>query len=212
MYVIGLVVAVFVAFILHIADKKKQMECLLLNCRSIKHQVPVRFGFMFGESKDYLTKAGTVIFLASIAMWLLLNFGIHGYTNDVGKFWSSNRTFYRACVKTDWSCYWQIVVLDCRNIGKGSCCIKLCCFAWNSKCKFGSRYGSAASGTCARIWYGKCLLSYDFFACCTSLVLLRWQRSVRKAEVLNLCFCSWTSAGYGMACIICGISGFLAHF
>ncbi len=49
MYVIGLVVAVLVAFILHIVDKKKQMECLLLNCRSIKHQVPVRFGFMFGR-------------------------------------------------------------------------------------------------------------------------------------------------------------------
>ena len=29
--------------------------------------------------KDYLTKAGTTIFIASILMWFILNFGIHGY-------------------------------------------------------------------------------------------------------------------------------------
>ena len=155
MYVIGLVVAVLVAFILHIVDKKEANGMLIIELPEYKApSARTIWIYVWEKVKDYLTKAGTVIFLASIAMWLLLNFGIHGYTNEM----------YRACVKTDWS--WLLADsrgLDCRNIGKGSCCIKLCCFVWNSKCKFGSRYGGAASGTwCGRIWYGKCLLSYDF--------------------------------------------------
>ena len=36
-----------------------------------------------GKIKDYLTKAGTTIFIASIAMWFILNFGIHGYTAEM---------------------------------------------------------------------------------------------------------------------------------
>lgn len=33
--------------------------------------------------KDYLTKAGTTIFVASILMWVILNFGPHGYTTEM---------------------------------------------------------------------------------------------------------------------------------
>jgi len=33
--------------------------------------------------KDYLTKAGTTIFLASIILWFVLNFGPSGYIDDV---------------------------------------------------------------------------------------------------------------------------------
>ena len=33
--------------------------------------------------KDYLTKAGTTIFVASILMWFLLNFGPQGYSDNM---------------------------------------------------------------------------------------------------------------------------------
>ena len=166
MYVIGLVVAVFVAFILHIADKKEANGMLIIELPEYKApSARTIWIYVWEKVKDYLTKVGTVIFLASIAMWLLLNFGIHGYTNEMSEsFGAAIGHFIVPVLKPIGLGYWQIpLYFDCRNIGKGSCCIKLCCFVWNSKCKFGSRYGSAASGTwCSRIWYGKCLLSYDF--------------------------------------------------
>ena len=33
---------------------------------------------------DYVQRAGTVIFVASVVLWLLLNFGPNGYTEDMG--------------------------------------------------------------------------------------------------------------------------------
>ena len=38
--------------------------------------------YVWNKLKDYLTKAGTTIFLASIAIWFLLNFGVTGMVED----------------------------------------------------------------------------------------------------------------------------------
>lgn len=35
--------------------------------------------------KDYLSKAGTTIFVASIIMWLVMNVGFHGFTTDMNQ-------------------------------------------------------------------------------------------------------------------------------
>ena len=40
---------------------------------------------MWEKVKDYLTKAGTTIFVASIIMWLILNFGPGGYTTEMSQ-------------------------------------------------------------------------------------------------------------------------------
>ena len=39
--------------------------------------------YVWDKVKDYLTKAGTTIFVASIVLWFVLNFGVHGYETDV---------------------------------------------------------------------------------------------------------------------------------
>ena len=39
--------------------------------------------YVWEKVKDYLTKAGTTIFVASIVIWFILNYGIHGMTADV---------------------------------------------------------------------------------------------------------------------------------
>lgn len=39
--------------------------------------------YVWEKVKDYLSKAGTTIFLASIVIWFVLNFGIHGMVQDV---------------------------------------------------------------------------------------------------------------------------------
>lgn len=41
--------------------------------------------YAWEKVKDYLEKAGTVIFLASIVMWLILNFGAEGYVTDMSR-------------------------------------------------------------------------------------------------------------------------------
>ena len=95
MYVIGLVVAVLL-LLFYIVDKKEANGMLIIELP--KYKAPSArtiWIYVWEKVKDYLTKAGTVIFLASIAMWLLLNFGIHGYTNEmsesfqtaIGHFW-----------------------------------------------------------------------------------------------------------------------------
>ena len=85
LYVLGLVVAVLIAFLLHLADRKREREDqLLIELPEFKapsaHTIAI---YVWEKVKDYLTKAGTIIFLASIIMWFLLNFGPTGYSTDM---------------------------------------------------------------------------------------------------------------------------------
>ncbi len=84
MYVIGLVVAILVAFVMHVADRKKANGMLLIELPEYKApSARTIWIYVWEKVKDYLTKAGTVIFLASIVMWVLLNFGPQGYTEEM---------------------------------------------------------------------------------------------------------------------------------
>lgn len=84
MYVIGLIVAIFVAAVLHLIDRKKAENYLLIELPEYKapssRSVAI---YVWKKVKDYLTKAGTTIFVASILMWAILNFGPHGYTTEM---------------------------------------------------------------------------------------------------------------------------------
>ena len=66
---------------------------------------------MWEKVKDYLTKAGTTIFVASIIMWVLLNFGPSGYSQDMGNTFGS---MIGRCIVPFFTPiglgFWQIVV------------------------------------------------------------------------------------------------------
>ena len=84
MYVLGLIVAIVVAFVLHIIKHKKNENPLLIELPEYK--IPsgrTVFIYVYEKVKDFLTKAGTTIFIASIVMWILLNFSFSGYTTDM---------------------------------------------------------------------------------------------------------------------------------
>lgn len=84
MYLIGIFVAIFVAFILRFIEKGKTENFLLIELPEYK--IPsgrTVFIYVWEKVKDYLTKAGTTIFLASILMWGILNFGPSGYTTQM---------------------------------------------------------------------------------------------------------------------------------
>ena len=57
-----------------VQNRRKQSDtCPVDRIADIKLQAPIQLQSMYAEDKDYLTKAGTVIFIASILMWAILN-------------------------------------------------------------------------------------------------------------------------------------------
>ena len=131
LYVLGLVVAVLVAFLLHLADRKREREDqLLIELPEFKapsaHTIAI---YVWEKVKDYLTKAGTIIFLASIIMWFLLNFGPSGYSTDMADTFGS--------ILGKWIVpffapiglgYWQIVValiagISAKEVVVSSCAV-----------------------------------------------------------------------------------------
>ncbi len=87
MYVIGLLVAITSAFVLHAVDRRRGESLRMLLIELPEYKAPslrTVWIYVWEKVKDFLTKAGTTIFVASIIMWMLLNFGIHGYTGDMG--------------------------------------------------------------------------------------------------------------------------------
>lgn len=83
MYLIGIVVALLVAMVIHAMERKKGMEKNDLLIELPEYKMPSARTvavYVWEKVKDYLTKAGTIIFTASILLWFLLNFGPVGYT------------------------------------------------------------------------------------------------------------------------------------
>ncbi len=85
MYVIGMLCAILVARILHVYEKEKVNESLLIELPEYKRPNgrTIRI-YVWNKLKDYLSKAGTTIFIASIIIWLVLNFGPAGMVTDPG--------------------------------------------------------------------------------------------------------------------------------
>ena len=83
MYVIGMVIAILAALVINRMEKGQINDSLLIelpeynrpNARTIRI-------YVWNKLKDYLSKAGTTIFVASIVIWFLLNFGIGGMVDN----------------------------------------------------------------------------------------------------------------------------------
>ena len=86
MYLIGIVVAIIVSAIIHLIDRKKSVNYLMIELPEYKlpdsRTVAI---YVWEKVKDYLGKAGTTIFVATLIIWLLLNFGVHGYVTDMSE-------------------------------------------------------------------------------------------------------------------------------
>ena len=84
MYLIGILVAILVSAVLHLLDRKKSLNYLMIELPEYKlpdaRTVAI---YVWEKVKDYLGKAGTTIFLATIIIWALLNFGPHGFAEDM---------------------------------------------------------------------------------------------------------------------------------
>lgn len=112
MYLLGIIVAIATAFLLSKADGSKAEHALLIELPEYKSpNARTIFIYVWEKIKDYLTKAGTVIFVASVIMWILLNFGPQGYVTDISdSFGSLAGKKIVPLFKPTGLGYWQIVV------------------------------------------------------------------------------------------------------
>lgn len=87
LYLVGVAAAIVIALIIHKVSAKDDYENALLielpeyktpNLRTVAI-------YVWEKVKDYLTKAGTTIFLASIVLWFVLNTGPSGFVSDVSQ-------------------------------------------------------------------------------------------------------------------------------
>ena len=83
MYVIGMVLAIAIARVMHVFERGKVNDNLLIELPEYKrpNARTIRI-YVWNKLKDYLSKAGTTIFIASIIIWFVLNFGISGMVSD----------------------------------------------------------------------------------------------------------------------------------
>lgn len=86
LYVVGVAMAIIVALIVHKTSKNKFENALLIELPEYKipnaRTVAI---YVWEKVKDYLTKAGTTIFLASIILWFVMNIGPAGFVSDVAE-------------------------------------------------------------------------------------------------------------------------------
>ena len=86
MYLLGMVVGIATAAVMNCFGKKKQTYSLLIELPEYKlPNARTVFIYVSEKVKDYLTKAGTTIFIASLIIWFLLNFGTTGLVTDMSE-------------------------------------------------------------------------------------------------------------------------------
>ena len=112
MYILGIAVALITALVLKWIDKKESQNNLLIELPEYKtpnaHSIAI---YVWEKVEDYPTRAGTVIFVASIIVWGLLNCGPSGLVDDMGQ--SFGAIIGKALVPVFAPIglgYWQIIV------------------------------------------------------------------------------------------------------
>ncbi len=112
MYVIGMLCAILVAKVLHLYQKEKTNDSLLIELPEYKRPNgrTIRI-YVWNKLKDYLSKAGTTIFIASILIWLVLNFGTSGMVgNPADSFGAAIGKWLEPLMRPAGLGLWQIIV------------------------------------------------------------------------------------------------------
>ncbi|MBQ2271584.1 MAG: ferrous iron transporter B, partial [Firmicutes bacterium] len=114
MYLIGLVVAIGISFIVHKADRKSGENLRMLLIELPEYKTPSGRTvaiYVWEKVKDFLIKAGTTIFVASVFLWILLNFNMTGFTGDMGNSFGASLSRWMVPFFVPIGLgYWQIVV------------------------------------------------------------------------------------------------------
>lgn len=86
MYVIGILVAIIVAYVMNKNTQAKEANSLLIELPEYKSpNARTIIIYVWEKVKEYLSKAGTTIFAASVVIWFILNFGPNGMVSDMSE-------------------------------------------------------------------------------------------------------------------------------
>ena len=112
MYVLGIATAIGAALVMHLFTRKKEINTLLIELPEYKspnlHSIAI---YTWEKVEDYLRKAGTTIFAASIVLWVILNFGPAGMVSDMSmSFGAMAGRLAAPLMKPAGLGYWQVVV------------------------------------------------------------------------------------------------------
>lgn len=84
MYLIGIIVAILVAYFMKNQSKQEVGNTLLIELPEYKSpNARTILIYVWEKVKEYLSKAGTTIFAASVIIWFILNFGPSGMVKDM---------------------------------------------------------------------------------------------------------------------------------
>ena len=131
LYAAGFLLGLLVAFLAKLFDKEPYENDLLIELPEYKrpssHTI---FIYVWEKVKDYLTRAGTIIFITSIVMWFILNFGPSGFVgssmeNSFGSL--AGKAIVPVFVPLGLG-YWQIVValiagISAKEVVVSSCAV-----------------------------------------------------------------------------------------
>ena len=196
MYLIGMVTAILTAFVLHISDRKKATGMLLIELPEYKApSARTIWIFVWEKVKDYLTKAGTVIFLASVVMWILLNFGTGGYTQDMTESFGAilGRLLVPVLVPAGLG-YWQLAValvagISAKEVVVSSCAVLFGIANVNSAAGMNALHDALAGGGFGML-NAYCLMVFCllYIPCFATLVTIRRESSSWKFTALTAGF------------------------
>jgi len=86
LYILGLLTAILIALVSSKFSKEMSKTALLIELPEYKMpNVRTILLYVWDKVKDYLTKAGTTILIASVIIWFVLNFNMQGMVNDITK-------------------------------------------------------------------------------------------------------------------------------
>ena len=196
MYLLGILVAIASAFVISKFDGSKAEHALLIELPEYKSPNARTIAiYVWEKIKDYLTKAGTVIFLASVIMWALLNFGPSGYVTDIGT--SFGAYVGKAVVPLFTPLglgYWQIVVALIAGIAQKEVVVSSCSVLFGIQNITTSHGMTAMASTLGSMGFGPvnayalmvfCLL---YVPCTATIATIRREAESRPLTACFVCF------------------------
>lgn len=196
MYLIGILVAIAVTAVLHLIDRKRSPNYLLIELPEYKApSARTVFIYVWEKVKDYLTKAGTTIFIATLIIWALLNFGPDGYSADMsGSFGSYVGKWLVPIFAPIGLGFWQIIVALIAGISAKEVVVTSCAVL------FGVINTSSAAGmqsfadTLGTIGFGPlnafCLMVFCllYIPCAATLATIRKESNSWKWMIFTAAF------------------------
>lgn len=219
MYLVGIVVALLVALVIHRTEKAKGIEKNDLLIELPEYKMPSARTvavYVWEKVKDYLTKAGTIIFAASVLLWFLLSFGAGGYTEIMEESFAAQ--IGRALVPVMAPAglgFWQIIVaiiagISAKEVVVSSTAILFRVANVNSAAGMTAVYtGLSTMGFTPLNAYCVMVFCLLYVPCAATIGVIKRESGSWKWTVFSVCF--QMAVAYGTSFLIYQIGSLLSN-